>query len=360
MGFMARAYKSTETDIKTNLFGEQESFFLELANDMALKPFQGKEIYRWIYKRRMLDPENWTSLPAGFREKLKTRFGLYLPEIRTVLKSEDGTKKFLLSLNDALEIESVYIPQKGRATLCLSTQVGCPVGCGFCLTGKMGFKRNLSPSEILGQLFLLEKECGLIENSYNVVFMGMGEPLLNFENLRSALNIMTDPDGMGISRKRITVSTIGIRSGLEAYLEDPALPPLAISLHSASEETRKELIPAGKDFSLKEIRKLLQHASRKEREPISLEYIIIDGINSGIEDAYELAKFCSGLKVKVNIIPFNPNPYVHFKKPDAKKVIEFQDILDSKGILSTIRQSRGSDISAACGQLAVFERNTTP
>ncbi len=347
---------AAENTDPANIFGMDESRFVNLASEMSLKPFQGREIYRWIYRKRNVDPGSWTSLPASFRKRFAARYSLELPKVASVLESRDGTKKFLLLLRDGLSVEAVYIPQNGRVTLCLSTQVGCPVRCAFCLTGKMGFTRNLTPGEIVGQPFVLERECGLDDNSYNVVFMGMGEPLLNLENLKPALGIMTDPDGLGISRRRITVSTIGVRKGLEEYLAVPGMPQLAISLHSASEETRKKLIPAAKELSLKDLRGFLQDASRKNRERISLEYVMLDGINCEPEDARQLARFCSGLKVKVNLIPFNPHPYVDFKKPTQRKAIAFQDILAEMRISSTIRQSRGSDISAACGQLAVFHK----
>jgi len=353
---MTGAFSAAENPEARNLFGMDEAFFVQLAREKGLKPFQGKVLYRWIYRKRNLDPLRWTSLPRSFREEFAADFALSLPAVKKVAESSDGTKKFLLALGDGLEIESVFIPQNGRVTLCLSTQVGCPVRCAFCLTGKMGFTRNLEPSEILGQPFLLENECGLEKNDYNVVFMGMGEPLLNLANLKAALSIMTDPDGMGISRRRITVSTIGIKPRLEEYLSDSEMPPLAISLHSVSEETRKKLVPAAANMSLKEIRKALQDVSRKNREWVSLEYVLLDGINCEPEDAYALARFCSGLKVKVNLIPFNPHKYFDFKPPSLKKAIEFQDILAAQMVSSTIRQSRGSDISAACGQLAVFEK----
>jgi 23S rRNA (adenine2503-C2)-methyltransferase len=357
MRLMTRACRTKETGAKEDIFGKTGSFFAAFASEKSLKPFQGKELYRWIYFRRILDPDKWTSLPLSFREGFKKEFSLDLPEIKRVSESGDGTRKFLLSLKDGHEIESVCIPSNGRVTLCISAQAGCPVGCSFCLTGKMGFQRNLKVPELLGQVALLERECGLAVNSYNIVFMGMGEPLLNLGNLKEALSIMTDPDGMAISRKRITVSTIGIKSGLEEYLEDPSLPPLAISLHSASEETRKKLIPAANDFSLKEMRTLLHNASRKERDRISLEYILLKGVNDSEDDALELAKFCRGLKVKVNMIPLNPHPLIPFEAPAEQTIINFQSVLACMEISSTIRKSRGADIAAACGQLAVFERD---
>jgi len=323
-----------------------------LCQGLGLKPFHHREIFRWIYERRTLDPLAWTNLPREARQELAGRSASGLPEVSGEQVSSDGTRKFLLRLDDGQTIECVYIPDGERRTVCVSSQVGCAVGCTFCLTAKMGLKRNLTPGEILGQFFVLESRTDIGEGRYNIVFMGMGEPMANRQNLEAALAIMESPSGMGISPKRITVSTSGLAEALEAFALSPVCPRLSLSLNAARDDLRTDLMPINKRYGLKELRGVLQRLTRKNRERISLEYVLLGGINDSEEDARDVARFARGLKVKVNLISFNAAEGLPYHPSAPPAAAEFQAVLKAQGITATIRRSRGLDILAACGQLA--------
>lgn len=339
---------------KENIFDKTKDEIIDYGLKKGLKPFQPKLVYSWLYKKHELDPLKWSNIPLNFRKNVLSDFDFSLPYLIKETKSIDGTTKLLLQLKDKNQIECVFIPQeRERITLCISTQVGCPIKCKFCLTGFSGFKRSLTPSEIFLQTLILQKKFSLYKKGFNIVFMGMGEPLLNFENLKEALKILMDNDGFSISKKRITISTVGIKDKLEEYLDDPHLPLLAISLHSAIEEKRRELIKSPLILSVEEIRKILIKNTKKERDYVSIEYVLIKDFNDKDEDIKALLKFCKGLKVKVNLIPYNQNPYMNFSTPEQERVLKFQEILSQHYISITIRKSRGKDILAACGQLAI-------
>lgn len=344
---------------KTPALGIDKDYFHFYGSSKGLKNFQSKDAFVWLYNRRELNPDRWSTLPLSFRKSVKSHFDFFIPLVKKESFSKDGTVKLLLELKDGNKIECVYIPQGKRDTICISSQVGCPLKCEFCLTGKGGFFRNLEVDEIISQIIILEKKFKLFGKSYNIVVMGMGEPFLNFQNLKKSLSIITDCEGLAISRRRITVSTIGIKEKLEEYLNDDSMPLLAISLHSAIEEKRKKIIPTKLALSLKDLRTLLQNNSRRGKDLISIEYIILKDFNDKREDIEALVKFCKGLKVKVNLIPFNEHPLVPFKSPEGKEVIKIQDILSQNKISTTIRKSRGKDIKAACGQLFYFEEVKT-
>lgn len=337
---------------KTPLLGLDLPGIEALSHGLGLQPFHHREIYKWIYERRTLDPLAWTNLPKAAREQLAERSTSGLPEMSGDQLSADGTRKFLLRLNDGQTIECVYIPDEERRTVCVSSQVGCAMGCTFCLTGKMGFKRNLTPAEILGQFFVLESRTDVAQGTYNIVFMGMGEPMANRQNLEAALAIMEDSNGMGISRKRITVSTSGLAEALEAFALSPVCPRLSLSLNAARDDLRGDLMPINKRYGLKELRGVLQRLTRKNRERISLEYVLLGGINDSEEDARDVARFARGLKVKVNLISFNAAEGLPYHPGTPKSAEAFRAVLNAQGILATIRKSRGLDILAACGQLA--------
>lgn len=319
---------------------------------LGLRPFQVKEIYRWAYGRRLLEPEAWTTLPKGARSELGARLGTGLPEVAGEQLSSDGTRKFLLRLSDGQTIECVYIPDGPRRTVCVSSQVGCAVGCTFCLTAQMGLRRNLTPGEILSQFFVLGASTDISESSYNIVFMGMGEPMANRLNLEKALAILEDPEGMAVSPRRITVSTSGLADALEEFARSPVCPRLSLSLNAARDDLRTRLMPINARYPLKRLRTVLQDLSRKDRERVSLEYVLLGGVNDGPEDARDVARFARGLKVKVNLIAFNSADGLPYRRSTDQAAIAFRDALNRAGITATIRKSRGLDILAACGQLA--------
>lgn len=323
-----------------------------LCEGLDLKPFQVKEIYRWVYGRRKLDPARWTTLPKPARAALSERCSSGLPEVAGDQLSGDGTRKLLLRLADGQTIECVFIPDGDRRTVCVSSQVGCAVGCTFCLTARMGIRRNLTPGEILSQFFVLEAQTDIAEFSYNVVFMGMGEPMANRVNLEAALAILEDPEGMGLSPKRITVSTSGLADALEAFAKSPVCPHLSLSLNAARDDLRTRLMPINERYPLKRLRSLLQDLSRRERQRISLEYVLLGGVNDSEKDARDVARFAKGLKVKVNLIQFNPAEGLPYRPSTPEATHAFQRVLMDGGVTATIRRSRGLDILAACGQLA--------
>lgn len=347
--------KVFQENLKQNILNKGKDFLYSYGISKGLKNFQAKDLYVWLYRRRELNPEKWSTLPLSLRKAIKNDFDLSLPSIKKESESSDGTVKLLLELFDGKKIECVYIPQRKRITLCISTQVGCPLGCTFCLTGRGGFFRNLEAMEIISQILVLEKKFSLFGKSYNIVFMGMGEPLLNFSNLKKALSIITDGEGLAISRRRITISTVGIKEKFEEYLQDLSMPLLAVSLHSAIQEKRDKIIPSKSVLPLKDLRILLQRSSRRNREPISIEYVVLKDFNDMKEDIEALVSFCKGLKVKVNLINFNEHPLLKFKSAKEKEMIKIQDVLSENRISTTIRKSRGADINAACGQLLDFE-----
>jgi 23S rRNA (adenine2503-C2)-methyltransferase len=337
---------------KTPLLGLDAVEMGEVCGEVGLKPYQVREVYRWVYGRRSLDPLSWTNLPKAARTAIAARTVSGLPEVAGDQLSSDGTRKFLLRLRDGQTIECVYIPDGSRRTVCVSSQVGCAMGCTFCLTARMGLRRNLTPGEILSQFFVLEFATDLKENPYNVVFMGMGEPMANRANLEKALAILEDPEGMALSPRRITVSTSGLADALEEFARSPVCPRLSLSLNAARDELRSELMPVNRRFPLKRLRAVLQNLSRKERNRVSLEYVLLAGVNDSTEDALAVAKFAKGLKVKVNLISFNPSEELPFHRSTPEATSAFQECLASRGITATVRRSRGLDILAACGQLA--------
>lgn len=337
---------------KVLLLGLDRPGIAAACEGLGLQPFHHREIYKWMYARRTLDPMAWTNVPKASRALMASRVFSGLPEVVGDQASSDGTRKFLLRLGDGQTVECVYIPDRERRTVCVSSQVGCAMGCTFCLTGKMGLRRNLTPGEILSQFFVLESRTDIAETSYNVVFMGMGEPMANRANLEAALALLEDPEGMAISPRRITVSTSGLAEALEAFAQSPVCPRLSLSLNGARDELRTRLMPINARYSLADLRRVLQNLTRKNRERISLEYVLMGGVNDSEQDARDVARFARGLKVKVNLISFNAAEGLPYQPSTAQATSAFQEVLNRQGITATVRRSRGLDILAACGQLA--------
>jgi 23S rRNA (adenine2503-C2)-methyltransferase len=275
------------------------------------------------------------------------------PRIAGDQLSVDGTRKFVMELSDGSRIESVFIPDTPAMTFCVSTQVGCAMSCGFCLTGQMGLVRHLTAGEIVGQVGALAAATGLIDQPFNIVLMGMGEPLHNYDNTMKALRMLHTPEGLSVSPRRITLSTVGIVPGLDRLAREPLMPNLAISLHATTDELRTRLVPPNAKYPLAAILAACQRFPLKKRSRITFEYVMLAKVNDSPEDARRLARLLSGVKAKVNLIPLNPAPGIPYERPSDQTVDRFAQILAERHLTVSVRKSRGRDIRAACGQLIV-------
>ncbi|MEE8448439.1 MAG: 23S rRNA (adenine(2503)-C(2))-methyltransferase RlmN [Thermodesulfobacteriota bacterium] len=313
------------------------------------RPFRASQLMKWIYKRRVEEFSLMTDLSKELRKKLAglARISRLRPNQRLV--SEDESRKYLFSLEDGEVVESVFIPEGRRRTVCLSSQVGCPLGCRFCLTGRMGFVRDLTPGEIINQFLAVLDDVGQ-DRLTNVVFMGMGEPLLNLEAVLKCVEVLTHPWGMGLGHRRITVSTVGIPAKIRT-LAGLSKVNLAVSLHATRDELRKKLIPAAGKYPLAEVLAACRDYPVTERRRITFEYVLIAGVNDSPEEARRLANLLAGISCKINLIPFNEYPGSPFKAPAEAAVVSFQRVLIESQLTCLLRKSRGADIMAACGQL---------
>jgi len=353
-GFMVpgenvRAIRRFLTARKRNLLDmspEDIALFLE---KMGLQPYRCGQILRWVYRRGVRDFEGMTDISRDLRKRLSLQLDISIPEIAAVDTSRDGTRKFLLQLVDGLQVESVLIPERNHITCCISTQVGCAQGCRFCLTGRRGLLRNLSSGEIVGQLLALKEACPA-ENITNVVLMGMGEPLANIHHTLRALEVLISPQALGISRKHVTVSTVGLIPGIRKLAAKPSA-SLAVSLNAATDEVRNRLMPVNRRYPLGELLAALRAYPLPPGRRITIEYVMIADVNDTSADARRLVSLLRGIRVKVNLIPLNEAPEIPFSRPDEYTVLNFQNELLERHITAIIRKSRGSDIRAACGQL---------
>jgi 23S rRNA (adenine2503-C2)-methyltransferase len=317
-------------------------------------PFASQQIMQWLYLHHELDPLKYSNIALPFRQPLAFEFDWTLPKIDSILRSSDDSEKVLIVTQDGRFTESVIMTAENRITLCVSCQVGCKMGCTFCQTGKMGFSRNLSVGEILAQLILANlrlKERGIDRKVSNVVFMGMGEPLDNYDEVVQACRVMIDPKLFGLSKNRVTISTSGLIPEIQRLGQDLPV-SLAISLHSADEEQRSSMMPVNRKYPLSELKKALLEYPSHTRHGITFEYVMINGKNDSEANAKKLVKFLHGLKAKVNLIPMNPHPGNPMQASDPDKLRAFQKYLSDRSIPAPIRYSRGRDVSGACGQLA--------
>jgi 23S rRNA (adenine2503-C2)-methyltransferase len=319
----------------------------------AIPSFHARQLFRWIYKHGVTDVDRMTDLGRAVRETLKTDFVLTTPRIVSDELSTDGTRKFLLELADRRRVESVFIPDTPAMTFCISTQVGCAMSCGFCLTGKMGLVRNLTAGEIAGQVRVLAAATRLLDQPFNIVLMGMGEPLHNYDNTMKALRILNSEYGFAMSPRRITLSTVGIVPALERLAQESLMPNLAVSLHATTEEQRTALVPPNSKYSLHSILEACRKFPLRKRSRITFEYVLLDRVNDTPDDARRLVKLLAGIKAKVNLIPLNPAPGIPYRRPSDTRVDQFARILADRGVTVSVRKSRGRDIRAACGQLIV-------
>jgi 23S rRNA (adenine2503-C2)-methyltransferase len=328
---------------------------------MDEKSFRAKQVYEWLWKKSCFSFNEMSNISKELRTKLDENFVINNVKINTSQVSADKTIKNSFILHDTHLIEGVLIPTPGRMTACVSSQVGCSLTCKFCATGYMERKRNLNPDEIYDQVVLIDQQA---RENYgiplsNIVYMGMGEPLLNYKNVMDSIERITAEDGLNMSPKRITVSTAGIAKMIKKLGDDEVKFNLALSLHAANDEKRNTIMPINEQNSLKALAEALKYYYAKTKNPVTYEYIIFDGVNDGIQDAMELAKFCKHLPCKVNIIEYNPISFASYINADEDKVEAFANYLTKQGINTHLRRSRGKDIDAACGQLAIKEKAKT-
>ena len=315
----------------------------------GLERYRAKQLLYWLYKRPVDSFMDMTNLPKDLRREFEERFELFSLELHQELVSSDGTRKLLFRTKDGDFVESVLIPDGDRLTLCVSTQIGCRMGCRFCLTGHQGFRRNLSCAEIVEQFVLAQR---LSERRItNIVIMGMGEPLDNFENTKRALVLFTHPDALAVSYRRVTLSTVGIIPKLVELLDRGPKVAVSLSLNAPDPEKRKVIMPIEDRYPMMELLQVLRERASRGRKPPTMEYVLLRGFNDAPEDAEKLVKLLRGMRCKVNLIPFNPWEGCGFDRPDEASVLEFQRVLIDAGFSAFVRKSRGSDILAACGQL---------
>jgi 23S rRNA (adenine2503-C2)-methyltransferase len=337
---------------RANLVGLLPSELEDLAVTLGASRYRGRQLATWIYRKATVDLEAMTDLPKDFRARLAETHEIALPEIERATPSRDGSRKLVFRLADERRVSAVLMPDDGRITLCLSTQVGCGYGCAFCLTGTMGLDRNLTAAEIVGQLLaanaLLDGE-GRVSH---IVFMGMGEPLANYASLVTALRVMTDARlGIGYPPRRLTVSTVGLVTGIDRLGREDLKVNLAISLHAASDEVRERLMPINRAWNLEALMAAVRRYPLTSRQRVFFEYVMLEDVNDSAEDARRLARLLRGVPAKVNLIPFNDWPGAAFHRPPLPRILAFQGVLLDAGVTTTVRWSKGEDIGAACGQL---------
>lgn len=334
--------------------GSMDLAELEAALERRGHPrFHARQIFSWIYARGVVDFEKMTDLSRPLRAELDKHFRISTPTVIARETSSDGTVKFLLGLEDERRIESVFIPDTPSQTFCISTQVGCAMKCGFCLTGKMGLVRNLTAGEIAGQVRVLAGELDLLDSKFNIVLMGMGEPLHNYDNTMKALKMLNDDHGLAVSLKRVTLSTVGVLPALDRLAAEPLMPNLAISLHATTEDQRDALVPVNRKYGLQDILAAARKFPARRRNRITFEYVLLAGVNDTPDDARRLVRLLGNIRCKVNLIPLNEAAGIEFARPSDDRVNTFAQILANAGLTVSVRKSRGRDIRAACGQLIV-------
>jgi 23S rRNA (adenine2503-C2)-methyltransferase len=339
--------RAEKVDLKNLSPAELEDFIASFGKER----YRSTQILRWFYQKGVHSLDEMTNLSKKFREELSQISFISTLQPLHVEQAKDGTKKILFQLEDGSRIESVLIPDKTRLTLCLSTQVGCAFGCRFCLTGKIGWRRNLSVSEILNQILAVRKMLPEKTPITNIVLMGMGEPLANYDNTLKAINLMHHPDAFKLSSRRITLSTVGLLPELERLAKEKISFRLAISLNASDEETRSQLMPVNRRYPLKRILALCKNFPLRPRTRLTFEYVMVEGVNDSPQDAKKLLRILKGIPSKINLIPLNEAPEIPFKKTSEEKIKRFQEILLEGGLTAIVRTSKGAEISAACGQL---------
>jgi len=358
-----------------NLLEFERHGFAQFCAELGEKPFRARQLMRWIHQSGVDDFDAMTDISKSLREQLGTAAEIRAPRVVRDTTAADGTRKWLLDVGTGNAIETVFIPERNRGTLCISSQAGCALECTFCSTGRQGFNRNLTVAEIIGQLWqasraLLARDAGAcftpalsaarnlgrggaaVRPITNVVMMGMGEPLANFDNVVAAMLLMLDDDAYGLSRRRVTLSTAGMVPAIDR-LRDTCPVALAVSLHAPNDALRDELVPINRKYPLKELlAACLRYIEKAPRDFVTFEYVMLAGVNDGVEHARQLVKLVRSVPCKINLIPFNPFPQSGYRRSDSATVALFQDVVMQADITATVRRARGDDIDAACGQLA--------
>ena len=345
-----------------NLLDLDYEHLVSFVGNFGEKPYRAKQLMHWIYKENLIDFNEMTDISKVFRDVLKDKTNIQLPSVMSDAMSDDGTRKWLFDVGGNNGIETVFIPEDDRGTLCISSQVGCALECTFCSTGRQGFNRNLTSAEIIGQFWLAnffirqQEGYNALPNSdriiSNVVMMGMGEPLANYENVVAAMKLMLDDRAYGLSRRRVTLSTSGLVNLMDRLREDCPV-ALAVSLHASNDKLRDEIVPINKKFPIKELMAGCQrYLEKAPRDFVTFEYVMLDGINDSIEDAKALLEIVKDVPCKFNLIPFNSFPNSGYRCSSNDQIRKFREILVNQDYIVTIRKTRGDDIDAACGQLA--------
>ena len=348
-----------------DLFGRSGDDLRELMLEIGEPSYRGAQLYHALYAERRLDFASMSNLPAALRHRLANDFRIGLPESSRRFRSSDGSVRYLLTLaniagvqrasESSARVEAVFMPSDGRQTICISTQAGCAVDCHFCLTAQLGLVRNLTAGEILAQVLIaLEDHRESLAPRTNVVLMGQGEPLLNYEPVMAALRIMLDPSGMALAARHVTLSTSGIVPGIERLAQEKVRPKLAISLNASTDEERDAIMPINRKYPLQALLAACRKYPLRPWERLTFEYVLLGGFNDSPEDARRVARLLAKLRAKVNLIPWNPGE-LPYRPPAAERVTEFREVLATKDIPAFVRYSRGQDVCAACGQLALSE-----
>ncbi len=343
-----------------NLLGLSREELMQLVAASGQPGYRAEQLYRGIYGRRERDFAALTDLDKKFRGFLSSHYRVTYPEIQDRFESRDGAARYLLRLEDGETVEAVHMPEENRTTLCISSQVGCAVDCRFCFTGLLGARRNLTAGEIVGQVLALAQAERLAVGSgfkpahrLNVVFMGMGEPLLNFAQVMKAVKTLADPKGVGIPLRRLTISTSGIVPRILDLAREPMRPKLAVSLNASTDEQRTAIMPLNRKYPLDELLGACRAYPLGPRERLTFEYVLLEGINDSDSDARRVGELVEGIRAKLNLIPYNPGPELPYRPPPLERVLAFQQVLTARGVPAFIRISRGQDIMAACGQLSL-------
>ena len=353
---------SQDPQFGVNLLGKSVEELRQFMESLGEPGYRGAQIYHALYAERRFDISAITNLPAALRQRLASVAAVLLPRIVRRHSSSDGTTRYVLALASSggaatkpATIETVFMPEENRQTICISTQAGCAVDCHFCLTATLGLIRNLSVSEIVGQVLVaLEDNRAALKPQTNIVLMGQGEPLLNYEAVMAALRILLDPNGVAISPKHATLSTSGIVPGIERLAQEKVRPKLAISLNASSNEQREKIMPINRKYPIEALLDACARYSLRTWEWLTFEYVLLGGFNDSPDDARRVVRLLTNLRAKVNLIPWNPGE-LPYEKPDPARVEEFRRIITDKGVPAFVRYSRGQDVMAACGQLALLE-----